>query len=118
MRKMTIALATVGALALCSGVAASTPAEARIRGYTRVTGLATFAYDWGVDYGYYRLGYYNNYVSPYYDRYIYDKDLLAPYSCCGYVTTTFYADENGFHHAVVGRPAAVYYGAPHHRKRH
>lgn len=114
---MTIVLATIGALGL-SAVAAPIAAEARVLGYTGVSGLATFAYNWGADYQYYRYGYYNNYVPPYYGRYAYDKDLLAPYSCCGYGTTTFYADGDGYHHAIAGRPAMVYYRAPYRRLHH
>ena len=105
MNKTGIALAF--ACGLCASVvAASGAAEARNRGHAP-RGFATFAYDWGPDYYYYRYRYYRNDVPTYFGRYDYDL-VAAPGSCCGYTSTTFSSTYGN----SAGRPAAGYYEYP------
>jgi hypothetical protein len=99
--------AMMSAVMVCFGLAtAANPACAsHARGHYRA---ATFAYSWGPDYAYYRYRYYRNFVPPAYGRYEFDL-VAAPYSCCGFGTTTFYSVSYGSPQISAGRPAGVYY---------
>jgi hypothetical protein len=108
MRKTLFVLASAGLLGAC--VISPSPVEAGPRRH--IAGLATFAYDWTPDYGYYRSGYYGGYRPVYYSRYIFDKDLAAPYACCGYTTTTFYTNTSGFRNLSQSGPSELYYRSP------